>query len=199
MKRFSVLMCTGVAIATISGCASNEPAETAALTARATLSQADETPSPTVAATPDAAGDDAPAAADPTSCLHGTWLADNAFFLERIREFGTEVRDVSGQVLITFEPSGALATAYDNWTITGVSEGAEMRIIRHGVDTGTYEVTGATVRLTETKIGSALTLTSSGMEMSVPPRPSSYDGANYTCDAQSAEINTADGGLRLTR
>src|SRR5690606_23740852 len=92
MKRLSLLICAGVAMSTLSGCAS-EPTV-------APLTAAPKTPVTTHQADDAAAAEETPADVDPATCLHGTWLADNAFFLAAIQQFGPEVQDVSGRVLL---------------------------------------------------------------------------------------------------
>lgn len=56
--------------------------------------------------------------ADPLTCLPGTWLADNAFFLERILKFGNEVHGVNGRVNFSFDTDGTFTTEYQDWVLT---------------------------------------------------------------------------------
>lgn len=136
---------------------------------------------------------------DPNSCLQGSWLADNAFFLDQIQEFGDEVRSVSGQVLFEFDYDGTFSTEYQGWSITAVSEGVEVRITRAGTDTGAYVAAEQSVAIDEIEMGSILTVQGDGLSMTIDPRPAKYAAAPYSCDASTATIQTADGVLRLSR
>lgn len=191
MKQFSVLVCAGVVTSILAGCAGT-PDHAAPSTIPNTTSAAQQTEQ-------EAGADQLPAPADPLTCLHGTWLADNAFFLERIREFGDEVREVSGQVFLRFDADGALATEYQDWTISAIAEGVDVEIVRVGVDTGTYVASGGDVHLNETEIGSMLTVRRGSVEMPIHPAPATYQAAAYSCSENAAEIRTADGALRLSR
>ncbi len=192
MKRCSLLLFACIMGGTLAGCA-------------ATPTDAPPTIAPPAPATTPAAEQDAPADLDSTdvapgsSCLHGTWLADNAFFLARIQELGDEVHDVSGRVLLRFEGDGTLTTDYQGWTITARSHGLELQVTRAGVDTGRYSATEGTVNLSETHMGSTLTLKHGDLEMAIEPTPALYDNAVYSCDRDAASIVTADGELRLSR
>ena len=157
---------------------------------------------PTLSAAPtgdtgDTAGSDA--TTDATGCLYGTWTADNAFFLSAIREFGDEVKKVTGEVVLTFAPDGALTTEYRAWEITAVSEGAEVTITRDGADLARFEATDSTVTLEDTAVGSNLVLNAAGAEMAITPVPAAYTDAPYTCDTAAATITTPDGTLQLLR
>lgn len=154
---------------------------------------------PTLSAAPtgdtgDTAGSDAA-----TGCLYGTWTADNAFFLSAIREFGDEVKKVTGEVVLTFAPDGALTTEYRAWEITAVADGEEVTITRDGADLGRFEATDSTVTLEDTAVGSSLVLNAAGAEMAITPVPAAYPDAPYTCDASGATITTPDGTLQLLR
>src|SRR5690606_5924764 len=84
---------------------------------------------------PGAEDDDAEAGAalDPAACLVGTWRADNDFFLAAMRQFGTQVTSVDGQVTVAFAADGSYTTGYADWTITAVEEGIEVTVRRDGV------------------------------------------------------------------
>ncbi|MDO5676175.1 MAG: hypothetical protein Q4G35_01570 [Propionibacteriaceae bacterium] len=136
---------------------------------------------------------------DPTSCLHGGWIAENSFFLASIREFGDEVQSVSGQVLLRFDANGTLTTEYQDWVITAVTDGMEVKIERVGTDTGTFSATSDTVSIADTDIGSTITMHAAGMDMTIDPHPASYNAAHYSCADDSATIETDDGVLQLSR
>lgn len=193
MKRVAVLICAGVGVSLFAGCASipleaQETSTPPTPTASAALEQEIETKET-----------EAVSDVDPLACFHGTWIADNDFFLERLHEFGDEVNSVDGEVRLTFAPDGTLSTAYQDWTISAAVEGSEVQIFRSGVDTGTYTVTAHAIDLTETVMGSALTLKRGALEMPIEPIPAVYNEASYFCSAEEATIETADGELRLTR
>lgn len=132
-------------------------------------------------------------------CLHGTWTADNAFFLSAIREFGDEVKGVTGEVVLTFAPDGVLTTEYRDWVITAVTDGAAVTLTRDGTDLGRFEAGDTTVTLEDTKVGSILVMNAAGAEIPIAPAPAVYTEAPYTCDVSAAAITTPDGTLELVR
>ena len=138
-------------------------------------------------------------AAGGAACLHGTWLADNEFFLEAIRQFGDQITDVSGQVVVDFAADGSFTTDYQDWLISAQAEGVGVTIRRDGTDSGEYTATGSTVSLTDLEMGSMLHLSTAGMEMPVEPEPAAYRDVSYTCDQDTASIVTPDGAMQLTR
>lgn len=150
---------------------------------------------------PGAEDDDAEAGAalDPAACLVGTWRADNDFFLSAMRQFGTQVTSVDGQVTVAFAADGSYTTGYADWTITAVEEGIEVTVRRDGVDEGEYSASDTHVSLRDVRIGSTLVMTGQGLDMAVDPAPASYADAPYTCDAGAAVITTHDGELQLRR
>lgn len=162
----------------------------------------DTEPSAAPAPEPEASEEPAPTGAQAgagAACLHGTWLADNEFFLESIRQFGDEITDVSGQVVIDFAADGTLTTDYQDWLITAQAEGIAVTIRRDGTDLGEYTATDSTVSFTDLEMGSMLHLSSAGMEMPIVPEPASYREASYTCDQTAASIVTPDGAMELIR
>lgn len=191
MKRFPLLICASVAVGIVTSCASSP--------AVAPTTAPQESPAATRQTDQDTEAERASPDADPLTCLHGTWLADNAFFLERIQEFGDEVHGVSGRVILHFAADGTLTTEYQDWIISAVTEGMEVQIIRAGVDRGTYTISGQTLDLHETDIGSTLTMKRGSLEMPIDPHPAVYDGAAYSCGTDDATIETIDGALGLTR
>ncbi|MBF0671330.1 MAG: hypothetical protein IR160_01940 [Salinibacterium sp.] len=136
---------------------------------------------------------------DPAECLHGTWLADNDFFLASLSEFGDAIDSVSGRVTMTFSPENTLATEYADWLLTGVTNGQAVTISRDGIDTGEYSVSGGAVSIEDTNVGSILTVATAGTEMPIPPVPAVYNDATFTCSQASASITTPDGTIQLTR
>lgn len=139
------------------------------------------------------------AALDPLTCLHGTWLADNAFFFAALREFGDEPTSVTGEVTLTFAPDGTLTTHYDAWQITASTEGHETVITREGIDRGTFTADETRITMNETDMGSTLAMNLAGTAMVIPAEPANYVGVAYTCAASDATINTPDGSVLLSR
>lgn len=58
-------------------------------------------------------------------------------------------------VILHFAADGTLTTEYQDWTISAVSEGMEVQIIRAGIDRGTDTISGQTLDLHETDIASS--------------------------------------------
>lgn len=136
---------------------------------------------------------------DPASCLHGTWVAENSFFLAAVQAFGDEIESVTGQVLLNFETDGTMTTQYQGWTITASAEGATVQVVREGIDTGSYSATEDTVTITDTSLGSTITMHGAGLHMVIDPEPVNYVDATYTCTPTQSSILTADGALELSR
>lgn len=132
-------------------------------------------------------------------CLVGTWLGDNEFFLTKMQELGDEPKSVTGDVVLTFDRSGALTTKYQGWRILFVAEGREITLNRSGVDKGTWSANDKTVSIKETDMESTLKMTGPGMSMSVPSDPVDYRDVAYTCTATNASITTSDGVMQMTR
>lgn len=147
----------------------------------------------------DDTSDEVDAAPTGAACLTGTWEADNEYFLAAIREFGDEIKDVSGKVTVTFSPGGQTRTVYEGWRIEASVEGSSSVIERNGLDVGDFSATDSIVSITETTMGSQLVVTAAGQKMHVPAAPVDYTDAQYTCSADEASITTPDGSLRLTR
>ena len=136
---------------------------------------------------------------DPATCLEGSWLISNEFFLAAIREFGDEIKTTEGEVVTTFAADGTMTTEYRGWLITAIVESHTVTIQRDGTDTGTFSAAEDTVDLIETQMGSVLVLSGPGPAMTVPAEPMHYTSAPYTCDQSSATINTIDGAAQLAR
>src|SRR5690606_9191369 len=98
-------------------------------------------------------------------------------------------------VTLDFADDGSLTTEYADWLITAVAEGIEVTIHRVGTDTGTWSVTGDTVSLIDTLVGSKMTVAGGGMEVALDPDPIVYTDVSYTCDQSAASIITPDGTL----
>lgn len=140
-----------------------------------------------------------PKADDPIDCLLGTWTADNDFFLAQMKEFGDEITGVTGAVMLTFGDYGELVTEYHDWTISARSDGADITIVRSGTDRGTYSALAEMLSITETQMGTSISVSGGGMQMSIPTEPAVYTNAAYTCGPSSAVVTTADGAMTLTR
>lgn len=136
---------------------------------------------------------------DAAHCLHGTWLADNDYFLAAMQDFGDAIDKVTGRVTLTFSRDDTLATEYSDWLLSGTDEGAAVSISRIGIDTGVYSISDGTVTIEETSVSSGLTVTAAGAAMSIAPVPVFYSNAAFTCDEASASISTPDGTILLTR
>lgn len=132
-------------------------------------------------------------------CLTGTWIADNAFFLASMQEFGDQTKDVSGEVVLTFDANGTLTTEYKKWRITAVSEGVEVKLNRSGTDKGKWSADDKSMTLKDTEMTSKLTMTGPGMNMTVDSKPANYSKVSYTCSATAATVSTPDGAMKMTR
>jgi hypothetical protein len=181
------LTLTACASSAAPGANAEEPTAAPTTSATAPTTDAPAIPEPT------------PQEADPASCLVGAWLADNEFYLVSIREYGDEIKNVTGRVTLDFSPDGTLTTTYQDWLITALVEGTEVLISRDGTDAGVFSVSGDTVDLADTAVGSTMALTAAGTVMPVAPWSMKYTGATLTCDPSTANITTVDGTLRLTR
>lgn len=137
--------------------------------------------------------------ADPASCLHGSWLANNEYFLASMREFGDEPTSVTGEVTLSFNPDGTITSEYRGWRITMLTEGIESVITREGIDEGTFAATESHVDIQETSVGSMLSVAAGGVNMPITPEPAGYSQAQYTCDNADATITTPDGTVILSR
>lgn len=138
-------------------------------------------------------------ATSPTSCLVGTWLADNQQLgaLFKSAAEGTDaagaVSDPRGEVLITFGAEGQYSAAYDAWTMEVSQDGMTMELIREGTDTGSYEATDeGSVEWTDTEMGSTATLRGPTGSFEVPAGGQDQYVGTFTCGGEELEI-TADG------
>lgn len=133
------------------------------------------------------------------ACLIGEWEADNEYFLAQMQDFGDVIDDLTGRVTLNYAPDGTFTTHYDDWTITGSTEGQPVSIHRTGVDEGIYTVNGDTITFEDTNMGSTMTISAAGMNMTVDPDAASYTEATFTCDASTVRVVTTDGDMILTR
>ena len=133
------------------------------------------------------------------ACLLGEWEADNEYFLAQMQDFGDVIDDLTGRVTLNYAPDGTFTTHYDDWTITGSTEGQPVSIHRTGVDEGIYTVNGDTITFEDTNMGSTMTISAAGMNMTVDPDAASYTEATFTCDASTVRVVTTDGDMILTR
>ena len=154
---------------------------------------------PVASTTPGAAAPTVEPGPDPGHCLHGSWIADNEYFLTSIREFGDEVKGVTGEVVLTFGENGSLTTEYRDWVITAIADGVSVTIRRDGIDIGEFSVDDGVMSLGETRMGSTLVMSASGADMTLSPAATAYADAPFDCDAAAAAITTVDGTLHLTR
>lgn len=132
-------------------------------------------------------------------CLKGVWIADNAFFLAGMREFGDEPQSVTGDVVVTYGEDGSMTTDYQDWLITFNVNGGVTLISRAGIDTGVFTASAHTVSIQDTQIGSKMLVTVNGADMPVDPNPVHYVDVPYICSATEASLTTSDGEMRMTR
>lgn len=147
---------------------------------------------------PDDSDTDPAQPASPTSCLVGTWLADNQQLgaLFKSSAAGTDaagsLSDPTGEVLVTFGPEGQYSVTYDAWTIVMSQDGVTVELIRDGTDEGGYEATDAgTVEWTEATMGSLATMKSPAGTMELAADPSGTSGT-FVCEGETLKI-TAEG------
>lgn len=144
--------------------------------------------------------DSEPEPLDPATCLEGTWLVDNEYFLTQYIEIGgSDLTQVTGKVTQVFDADGGVVTTYDGWRIDSVAEGIETSIVRNGTDRGTYIAEGLTLNLLETEVGSKLLVSAAGVEQVHAANAMSFSDVSFTCDATAASIAAPDGKVRLTR
>ena len=137
---------------------------------------------------------------DPATCLEGTWLVDNEYFLAQYKDIGgSELTQVTGKVTQEFDATGGVVTVYDNWRIDSVTEGIETSIVRNGTDRGSFVADGLTLSMQEIEVGSELVVSAAGMERLHAANALSFSEVSYTCDATAASIAAPDGTASLTR
>lgn len=141
----------------------------------------------------------APIALEGAECVYGTWIADNNSALAGMRQFGDEIKSVSGTVVVEYGEDGSLTTDYLDWLINAESEGIAVTIHRSGTDRGTFSATEDTISMTDKDMGATVVMSGEGMNMAVAAVPASYTNAPYTCSANELVINTPDGTAVLTR
>ncbi len=132
-------------------------------------------------------------------CLTGSWLADNKFLLARMKEIADEMKDVTGEVVVTFGADGSMRTTYDKWHITAVTQGMPSTIERNGDDKGTFTASDTSINLKEDRVTSTLKVTAGGHSMAVPANPVVYTNAAFVCNESTLTITTPDGPMRMTR
>lgn len=147
---------------------------------------------------PDDSGTDPAQAASPTSCLAGTWLADNQQLgsLFRNAAAGTDaagsLSDPTGKVLMTFGAEGQYSVTYEDWTMVMSQDGVTMELIRNGTDEGDYDATDeGAVEWAEFTIGSSATLKSPVGAIEIASDPSGSSGT-FVCEGDSLEITVGD-------
>lgn len=141
---------------------------------------------------------DAAQTASRTSCLVGTWLADNKQLgaLFKTAAAGTDaagaVSDPTGKVLVTFGAQGEYGVDYQNWTMKVAQQGMTIELIRQGTDTGKYQATDeGAVEWTELTMGSVATMKTPAGSHQVPGEATSTSGT-FVCEGDNLEI-TAEG------
>lgn len=198
-RRGSALLLTGLIALALTACA-EETTPPAADSSSGQPAAPEESATPEESAAPAEEEASAPEpSSSPQACLVGEWLADNDLFLTQMREFGDQMQDVTGEVILVFTANGELTTRYEDWSMTAISEGIEMTIHRGGVDEGTYSVTGDTMSVTDTSVGSTVSVSGAGINMAVPAHPVHFEGAPFTCLGDAATVTTTDGVMQLQR
>lgn len=180
------VICFAVALG-LTGCATQEaPDNTSGVKSAASSGQEE--------------GDPEARALDPRTCLEGTWLVENEYFLVQYKGIGgSELTQVTGKVTQAFDATGGVVTVYDDWRIDSVAEGIETSIVRNGTDRGTFVADGLTLSMQETEVGSELVVSAAGMEQVHAANAVSFSEVSYTCDATAASIAAPDGTATLTR
>lgn len=193
-KHRSLASLLGIGLAlTLGGCATNDAGDGGIIVSPSS------TPGAATTGTPGPADSRTDTDADAAQCLQGTWVADNAYFLASVQEFGDAIDTVTGRVTLTFSSDNTIATKYADWLLSGTMEGTTVTISRIGVDTGVYSISDGALTINESSVGSTLTVTAEGVAMPVAPVPADYTNAAFTCTDASASITTADGTIQLTR
>lgn len=131
-------------------------------------------------------------------CLPGNWIFDNDGFERFLGSLsGTFDIATSGNVVLTMHPDGATQTNYDQWTHDVSVEGGRSIVVRHGIDKGTFTVSGdGTMTMNDTSIGSitSMTIHAEGqtIKRTVEPEPSLFTQGAFACSGDTLEI-TVDG------
>lgn len=131
-------------------------------------------------------------------CLPGNWIFDNDGFERFLGSLsGTFDIATSGNVVLTMHADGATQTHYDQWTHDVSVEGGRSIVVRHGIDKGTFTVSGdGTMTMNDTSIGSttAMTIHAGGqtIKRTVEPEPSLFTQGAFACRGDTLEI-TVDG------
>jgi hypothetical protein len=189
--RILTILSTGVIAIGLSGCAdASDEGEAAPISSSA---------SPAASPSSAPATDTDSETTDAAQCLHGTWVADNTYFLAALQEFGDVFDDVSGRVTLTFSSDGIVSTEYEDWLLSGSNDGIGVTISRTGVDAGAYSISGADIAIAQTDVGSTMIVTAAGTEMPIAPDPTIYSDATFTCDTAFATLTTSEGVIALTR
>lgn len=140
-----------------------------------------------------------PELAEGALCLEGTWLANNEFALASMREFGDEIKSITGTVVLEFKPHRQTITTYNSWTISAEVENIDVRIIRSGVDSGRWDATEDRLTVAEDVVGSIVQMVGKDMNMTVPGSGVYFNDVEYTCTGDTAVIYAPDGTVELTR
>lgn len=126
-------------------------------------------------------------------CLYGDWLLDNDAFAVAMRTAGGDVRSVTGQAIVTYNPDGSTTATFHGWTTVAVQEHAEATMVRNGVDQGVYTVSGDMLTTTETAGDSVLMMTmkmdgQDAIAVEAPHEPFSVSTGTFTCDAKTLTV-----------
>lgn len=143
---------------------------------------------------------EAPLLPSSAGCLHGTWLADNQFMRTMISGYGGEaLNEVTGAVLLTYDPNGALTTEYREWRLVSSDQGEQITIRRDEIDLGEYTLGNGTISFADLELGSMLTVSAADFEMNQIPEPTHLRDIPYTCEGDLATMEIPEGRFTMER
>lgn len=131
-------------------------------------------------------------------CLPGNWIFDNDGFEKFMGSLsGNFDIAVTGHVVLTLSADGRTHTNYDQWTHNISTGEGRAVVVRHGIDKGTFTVSGdGTMTMNDTSIGSitSMTIHAEGqtIKRTVEPEPSLFTQGAFACSGDTLEI-TVDG------
>lgn len=135
---------------------------------------------------------EAPTRADSgPGCVVGTWIPDAEVMIGLMNDMSdgpVEFVGVTGMGTMEFTADGKFTYTYDDWTITAKAGAIPVTVTVDGVDTGSYNATADTLQLTETNMGSTVTMrTGETVVLSVPSQ--ALTNANpYACQGDTLKI-----------
>ena len=169
----------------------------------------DDAEDPEATATPAEQDDDSIFASD-EECLTATWRLDNDSWQDAVgnsfEQGGVTLESLGGTVLMDLRADGSLSSVYDRWTITMSIDGMDGggTIERDGIDTGSWELSGDTVEISEESADSVVSTSfeveGQVMEMDgIEGEASAIETFVYECDADVLVATTGEGTFSFTR